>query len=586
MSEELQSRGMLNKGQVVFRYEYLVIGATNLLALRKAGYIPNRDYGNYGTRKPDRLLVDKNSNNPSVIAVVEDKKNGRFLNRKEIIKTIQQCNDVCQEVGAKIGIITDGSKYIWFNPNQPNEDNIYQDLTTHKSRSYTIITDENDSDLKKPFIIDRKEDQLDLKKLPDSTQETIRTIIELVTVLSSTNSTVKPMIQIDPLPLAKRVWQDIWVATGKSPEKCLYNVVELLIFKFLSDLEVLKEPANFAFLYSLYNNNSNDYVLDYYAKVCRPKIIELFPKGDDGTTVINGTIFVENDRPVLQMATLFRNSIKKFNEFGNEFGSLKNINKDFKTKLYENFLKQSEGLKTLGQYFTPRKVVRAIVQMSGVDHLVKGQKVCDPFCGVGGFVLEPINLYQSLRDNFLPISGSINPKIQFRGYDKGFEKDEERTIILAKANMLIYLADIVSKYNNMTNQFATIFNDVFKLLSQTNLGTLGIILENEEDKYDLIMTNPPYVTSGIRTLKNEIQEKTNLNDFYRINAGGVEGLALEWIIRSLKMGGKAFVIIPDGLLNRLNDKKIRQFLLEECILDAIISLPAKTFFLLLKKLTY
>jgi hypothetical protein len=163
MSEELPSRGMLNKGQVVFRYEYLVIGATNLQQLRKAGFIPNRNYGNYGIRKPDR-----------------------------------------------------------------------------------------------------------------------------------------------------RVWQDIWVATGKSPEKCLYNVVELLIFKFLSDLEVLKEPANFAFLFSLYNKTSNNDVLDYYAKVCRPKIIELFPKGDDGTTVINGTIFVENDRSVFQMATLFRNSIKKF----------------------------------------------------------------------------------------------------------------------------------------------------------------------------------------------------------------------------------------------------------------------------------
>lgn len=583
MSEELQARGMLNKGQVVFRYEYLVIGATNLQQLRKAGFIPNRNYGNYGTRKPDRLLIDKHSKNPSVIAVIEDKKNGRFLNRKEITRTMQQCNDVCQEVGAKIGVITDGSRYIWFNPNQPDEDNMYQDLTTNKSRSYTIIMDENGSELKKPFTIDSKEDQLDLNKLPDSTQETIRIINELVAALSPTNSTTRPIAQIDPLPLAKRVWQDIWVATGKSPEKCLYNVVELLIFKFLSDLEVLKEPANFAFLFSLYNKTSNNDVLDYYAKVCRPKIIELFPKGDDGTTVINGTIFVENDRPVFQMATLFRNSIKKFEEFGEEFGSLKNINKDFKTRLYENFLKQSEGLKTLGQYFTPRKVVRAIVQMSGVDHLVTGQKICDPFCGVGGFVLEPINLYQSLRDNFLPHSGSINPKIQFRGYDKGFEKDEERTIILAKANMLIYLADLVSKYNNMTNQFATVFNDVFKLLSQTNLGTLGVIIENEEEKYDLIMTNPPYVTSGISTLKSEIQEKTKLKDFYRINAGGVEGLALEWIIRSLKRGGKAFVIIPDGLLNRLNDKKMRQFILEECILDAIISLPAKTFFTTPKK---
>lgn len=421
-----------------------------------------------------------------------------------------------------------------------------------------------------------------MNKLPDRTRETIETVTELVNIVSPTNSVIKPAITIDPLPLAKRVWQDIWVATGKSPEKCLYNVVELLIFKFLSDLEILKAPENFDFLYSLYANHDNNYVLSYYAKMCRPKIIELFPKGEDGTTVINGTIFVEYGRPVFQMASLFKNSLKKFKEFGDEFGSLKDINKDFKTKLYENFLKQSEGLKTLGQYFTPRKVVRAIVQISGVDRLVAGQRICDPFCGVGGFVLEPINLYKPLRDLFLPAAGSIHPKIQFRGYDKGFEKDEERTIILAKANMLIYLADIVSKFNSMTRDFASVFNDVFKLLNQSNLGTLGMILE-EHEKYDLIMTNPPYVTSGIRTLKNEIQENATLRKFYSVNAGGVEGLALEWIIRSLKPGGKAFVIIPDGLLNRLNDKKIRQFLLDECYLDAIISLPPKTFFTTPKK---
>ncbi|MFX6007110.1 hypothetical protein ABTF07_21270, partial [Acinetobacter baumannii] len=44
---------------------------------------------------------------------------------------------------------------------------------------------------------------------------------------------------VDPSGLTKTVWQKIWINTGKEPEKCLYNVVEIFLFKFLSDNGVL-----------------------------------------------------------------------------------------------------------------------------------------------------------------------------------------------------------------------------------------------------------------------------------------------------------------------------------------------------------
>jgi type I restriction-modification system DNA methylase subunit len=64
---------------------------------------------------------------------------------------------------------------------------------------------------------------------------------------------------------------------------------------------------------------------------------------------------------------------------------------------------------------------------------------------------------------------------------------------------------------------------------------------------------------------------------------GIEGLFMEWIIRALKPGGKAFVIVPDGIMNRSNDKRLRDFILEECDIDAVISLPINTFFTTNKK---
>jgi hypothetical protein len=58
---------------------------------------------------------------------------------------------------------------------------------------------------------------------------------------------------------------------------------------------------------------------------------------------------------------------------------------------------------------------------------------------------------------------------------------------------------------------------------------------------------------------------------------------MEWIIRALKPNGKAFVVVPDGIFNRQNDKNLRQFLIDECFIDGIISLPLNTFFTTNKK---
>ena len=58
---------------------------------------------------------------------------------------------------------------------------------------------------------------------------------------------------------------------------------------------------------------------------------------------------------------------------------------------------------------------------------------------------------------------------------------------------------------------------------------------------------------------------------------------MEWIIRALKPGGKAFIVVPDGIMNRSNDKRLRDFILDECALDAVISLPLNTFFTTNKK---
>src|ERR1019366_4262270 len=99
----------------------------------------------------------------------------------------------------------------------------------------------------------------------------------------------------------------------------------------------------------------------------------------------------------------------------------------------------------------------------------------------------------------------------------------------------------------------------------------------EAEKYDIILTNPPYVTRGSSIIKEEIQKTARTMNEYPVNALGLESLSVEWIIKSLKPGGRAFVIIPDGILGRASGK-LRTHILHECFLEAIVSLPIRTFF--------
>ena len=573
MSEELIQKELNKQGIKVTNYEYYNIGATTISQLKNAKIVPSKSYGKYSKRKPDGLLVDRqNKSNIKVIVVIENKQPSDFRTNKQKINAIEQCNDLCQELNSNLGVITDGQVYFWINPKQENKENNYLDRTTSKKRSYSFIRNGDEQDLTDPFII--RDASIDYEKLDDDTRNTIDYIIRIIDCVDQSNSKLKSIESVDPLGLAKKVWQDIYINTGKDPTKCLYNVVELFIFKFLSDLNVLTKNKSFKYLNQMYGEGyTNKEVLEHYATTCRKEIRDLFPIGDDGTTIINGTIFVNQEgKPVESQANLFKNSIQKYAEFG----SLKHIQKEFKTKLFETFLKQSQDKSRLGQFFTPRKVVKAVVNMADIDSLPKGARVCDPFCGVGGFLLEPLHKTR-LKNEFIPKNGKIKPKIKLFGFDKGLDNDEARTIILAKANMLIYLSEIVEKYPRLTKEFAKLFNDSFHLLSESNLGTLKEIYEEEEEKFDLIITNPPYITSGVSSIRDEIKSE-GIEGFYTQGGKGVEGLAIEWILRSLKKGGKAFIIIPDSILTVSQNKTLRKYILKQCYINCVISLPVKTFF--------
>ena len=338
----------------------------------------------------------------------------------------------------------------------------------------------------------------------------IKLINKATASLTITNDSILTPAVVDPLPLAQRVWQDLWSVSGATPENCLYTFVEVFIFKYLSDLGILTGMHSFSNLLNQYKTNTENEVIEYYASTIRVKIKEQFPWNlRDKTTIINGTIFVsKDDKAVAGYATVFKKILERFDSFG----TLENIDYDFKSKLFETFLKESISKKNWGQFFTPLKVVRAIASMVDIS---AGMKICDPFCGVGKFLLEPI--LHDIHKYFKVENGNLVPQITLSGFDKGFDKDEQKTIILAKANMLIYLSTLIKEHSDITTQFADLFNRTFLLQTNSILGTLA---NAANDEYDLILTNPPYVMSWSSNLKDEIAKQDDLKRHFAIKCNG------------------------------------------------------------------
>ena len=513
MSEELLQRDLFKNPEKIGVWDFYNIGATSIKALKEYGIIRNVNYGKEERKKVDALIVQKKN----VIAVIEYKKPSEFKTKTQKNKAIKQELEVAKKIGAHIIIATDTKESLWVNTQTGNR-----------------IKDEDGKDIF--FNFDPKDE-----KLPALIEKIKYSINEL-------NDQIKPKKLVNPTDLAKQIWQDVWSVSGATPENCLYTFVELFIFKYLSDLGVLQGMFNFNVLYDSFKSNTEDEVLETYASIIRPKIKNLFPENPlDNTTIINGTIFVSKDQKAVKgYSAVFKKILGKFKDYG----KLEHIDYDFKSQLFESFLKESISKKNWGQFFTPLKVIRAISEMAK-DEIKVGSKICDPACGVGKFLLEPII---TKLDQFYEIKkGKLIPKITIHGFDKGFDKDEQKTIILAKANMLIYFSDLIKENPNSTKEFSTLFNDSFILKTNSILGTLSETVENE---YDLILTNPPYVTSGSSNLKEEVKKDGDLVNYYKVNAMGVEGLFMEWIVKALKPNGKAFIVVPDGIFNRQNDKNL------------------------------
>jgi len=219
--------------------------------------------------------------------------------------------------------------------------------------------------------------------------------------------------------------------------------------------------------------------------------------------------------------------------------------------------------------------------MAQLGKLSEGAVVLDPAAGVGGFVLEPMLIDGALPANIKFERGRATRKVKVVGADL-----DVNTHILAKANALLHLAEYVRGSTAAAlNAINLLMAETFVLFNDNAM--LGSLESPPQNSVDVVMTTPPYVTRGssifkdqIRTLNDRMRNGVDLRAYYAGAGLGVEALFLRYISGALKYGGKAFVIVPHGLLNRTERSEAgpKARLLEECNVIASIALPRNTFF--------
>ena len=167
-------------------WNFYNIGATTLKALKAAKIIPDRDYDEFEGKKPDALIISK----PIVIAAIEYKTPAQLRTEKQIAAAIAQELGTAQALQARVYIVTDGKKSFWINPATGN------DILQEDGSRISVNFDKRSTDC-------------------------ITLINKIRSSISASNDMIKAAASVDPLPLAEKVWQDLWAVSGATPENCL-----------------------------------------------------------------------------------------------------------------------------------------------------------------------------------------------------------------------------------------------------------------------------------------------------------------------------------------------------------------------------
>ena len=228
---------------------------------------------------------------------------------------------------------------------------------------------------------------------------------------------------------------------------------------------------------------------------------------------------------------------------------LTDVDSDVKGDAFEYFLKASTSTKNdLGEYFTPRHIVKTMVRL--VNPQI-GETVYDPFCGTGGFLIES---FRYIFNNMARTKDNLKTLRESTVYGNVITN----TARITKMNMI--LAGDGHSNIEMKDSLANPVDGTATYIDEKG--------EVHHSGFDIVLANMPY------------SQKTKHGSLYDLPSSNGDSICVQHCMKAINSAsenGRMALVVPEGFLFRKDLTKTREYLLEHCQLQSIISLPQGVF---------
>ena len=244
---------------------------------------------------------------------------------------------------------------------------------------------------------------------------------------------------------------------------------------------------------------------------------------------------------------------------------------DTKGDLFEHVLRQIKQAGELGQFRTPRHVIRAIVEM--IDPKV-GETIYDPAAGTAGFLVAA---YNHIRLANSSPSGIVTAELDGKPQRRGLGDRLSAAQVSALNSATFFGNDVDPKMVRLATMNLTLRGlpdvriQLRNVLTTTQDAERKAELGLPADGFHVILANPPF--SG-RVDRDRIVEDVKVG-----TTTATELLFLKYMMDSLRRGGRCGVIVPEGVLfgSTGAHKELRRQLIENHRVEAVLSLPGGVF---------
>lgn len=352
-----------------------------------------------------------------------------------------------------------------------------------------------------------------------------------------------------------KIWNDFWTGGISNPLTVIEQFTYLIFLKQLDDKQILIEKRAYILGVTtdkpIYSPEQKELRWSSFKDKDPEVMFELFTKQQrhlNDVTVFDFMKTLGKDggafTQYIKGATFMIPTAKLLDRVVQQIDKLPLDNRDTKGDLYEYMLGKIAEAGTNGQFRTPRHIIRMMVEMTKPQ---KEDTICDPSCGTAGFLVAASQfVHEKHQDWFME-----------QTFREHYNKNMFNGIEIDPSMMRISAMNL--QLHGMENP--------------TLIGNSALSESNSiSSEYSLILANPPFKGA----LDYDEVESSLLNV---TKTKKTELLFLALILRMLKLGGRAAVIVPDGVLFGSSGahKNIRKELIENQQLQAVISMPSGVF---------